>query len=153
MRPTLLGLALCGGLLLTGCGKTDSATTARSQSGVPAGKAPAVMGVQRAVQRANVSNELKNLVLYYQGYYTDFGRSPAKIDDLKASILRDMPTLYQGIEGGYYVVFWGLPTLSSNVVLAHEKEADANGFRMVAMADGSIQKMNEQEFQAALKGK
>ena len=144
-------IALVSGLCLAGCSKTDSSESA-AKTGSSGGQ-PGAMSFKRVIQRPNVIDELGQLGLYYHQYRGLYNRSPAKLDDLQTWLQRDMPKLYQGIKDEYYVVFWGVPTPSSNVVLAHEKDADANGFRIVLLGDGSVQRMNETEFQQSLNAK
>jgi hypothetical protein len=144
----LTPLALMAALLV-GCSKGASPAT---PTAAPAGSAPG-LSLKRTIQRSNVANDLQQLGLFYQTYNTDFGRSPAKLEDLKPSIERDMPKLYESIENGTYVVSWGVRNLASNLVLAYEKEPDNNGIHYVLMGDGSVQRMNDEQLQTALKTK
>jgi hypothetical protein len=143
------GLLITTVSLLAGCSNGASSSSPAAQGGA----APGQMSLKRVIHRPEVSNELNQLGLYYQLYSTDNHRSPKSLADLKPSIERDMPKLYKAIEDGYYVVVWGIPTLSSNVVVAHEKDPDENGMRQVLLGDGSVRRMNNEELQTALKAK
>ncbi len=148
-----VGLVLVMSVGIAGCSNAESTEKAPIK-GAPVGSQPGAMSIKRVINRPNVYNELTQLVVFYQLYRNDNNnRSPASLEDLKPSIERDMPKLYEGIRDGYYVVFWGIKDLSSNVVVAHEKEPDSNGLRATAMGDGSVKRINEQDFQEALKGK
>ncbi|HLN33398.1 MAG TPA: hypothetical protein VK395_37065 [Gemmataceae bacterium] len=111
------------------------------------------MSLRRVIDRSRVQNDFRQLALYYANYSALQNRSPGKLDDLKADIERDMPKLYKAIEEGNYVVIWSLPHLSSEVVLAYEKEPDENGLRWVANGDGSVKRLNPEDFEKALKAK
>jgi len=144
-------VALGAAFLLPGCGKSaSSAATTPSKGG---GGAPAQMSLRRVIDRSRVQNDFRQLALYYANYSALQNRSPGKLDDLKADIERDMPKLYKAIEDGDYVVIWSLPHLSSEVVLAYEKEPDENGLRWVAHGDGSVKRLPPEEFEKALKAK
>jgi hypothetical protein len=110
------------------------------------------MSLRKTIARQGVFEELRQLVLTYQDYNTTFGKPPAKLDDLK-SLERDAPKLYQALKDGYYVVVWNVNSFSPNHVLAYEKDADENTQRFVALGDGSVRKMNQTEFDAALQSR
>jgi hypothetical protein len=176
----LLGV---GALLLTGCrgdtGPTSAATGPARGGGQPtnqvAGKPPAPpapnppaggggggggggpgnaagMDVRRTIDRSAVSNDLKEIARFYTLYNTENNRSPASQKDLEEYVKREAPKLYKSLQDGVFVVVPNA-ALSSNTVIAYEKDADRAGNQFVAMGDGSVQKMTAQQLQAALKGK
>jgi hypothetical protein len=104
-------------------------------------------------ERQKIQNDFKNLHLYYLQYQTDFGRSPAKWESLKSYIQKEAPpSLITGIEEGRYVVIWNAQ-LSSNKVLAYEKQPDVNDQQVVLFGDGHIETIKSAELQKALGGK
>ncbi|HXG12368.1 MAG TPA: hypothetical protein VNK04_21610 [Gemmataceae bacterium] len=109
----------------------------------------AVQNVRRAVRRTVDLNDLKNLSVAYYQHLLQNGQGPKSLNDVKGSI---SPNLEEAIKEGHCVVIWGLRNVGSNTVIAYVKEPDIYGTRVVAKGDGSAVRMNEAEFQAALKG-
>ncbi len=107
-------------------------------------------------ERQKIQNDFKNLALYYLQYQTDFGRSPAKWETFKSYIQtgadRAPASLINGIEEGRYVVIWNAQ-LSSNKVLAYEKQPDVNDQQVVLFGDGHIETIKSADLQKALEGK
>jgi len=54
---------------------------------------------------------------------------------------------------GDYVVNWGIPNPSSSTILAYAKDMDMYGSRLVAKGDGSVVRMNNEEFERAKSGR
>jgi hypothetical protein len=107
-------------------------------------------------ERTKIQNDFKNLGLFYLQYQVDFGRSPAKWEKFKSYIQsggdRAPTSLVKGIEEGRYVVIWNAE-LSSNKVLAYEKQPDVKGYQVVLFGDGHIETIKSEELQKALEAK
>jgi hypothetical protein len=105
---------------------------------------------QGAVRQGN-----KNTLHQVGQFITEFslqngGRTPKSREEFVTYIKRDAPKIAEEVQDETYVFFWSTP-LSSNKVLAYERNALSNGTRLVLKGDGSVHTMTEQEFQAALK--
>jgi hypothetical protein len=150
-----VALALAG-LMASGCKKT--APPAAEQEGPktnpvlpPLGQpiqgGGAVQDVRRAVRRTADINQLANFSLaYFQAKTLDM--PPSRLEDLKGSL--DANTI-AAFQEGFYVAVWNVRDSSSNTVVAYVKDPDAYGTRIVATADGKATRMNQQEFDAAMR--
>ena len=112
-------------------------------------------GIPRIIERAKVENELKQIHLYYQNYLIDHNRPPSKLEDLQ-ELMGANSREYKALQEGRYVLNWkaiaaGVPRGASNTALAYEKDADADGDRYVVLGDGSVHRMNQQQFASATK--
>jgi hypothetical protein len=100
-----------------------------------------------------IKNDFTNLKYYYHLYHSEFGRSPGKWEKFKSYIQtggdRAPASLVNGIEEGRYVVIWNAE-LSSNKVLAYEKQPDVKGYQVVLFGDGHIETIQSEELQKAL---
>ncbi len=157
---------LCAGLLVTGC--QNSATT--PQAGIPGQQAkvsPGTMSQQTspsqqpsagvvhnvvgAKKRVADMEDLSNLVLAYNLYFTENGRGPASAQDIKDALPNKT---VQALESGQlYVVNWTLTNLSSNSIIAYAKDPDVYGTRLVAKGDRSVTRMSKEEFEQAKAGR
>jgi hypothetical protein len=72
------------------------------------------------------------------------------VDDIKDSL--DANTI-AAFKEGTCVGVWNLRNLSSSTIVAYVKDPDSYGTRMVAMGDRSVQRLNQQQFDAAIKAK
>jgi hypothetical protein len=126
--------------------------------GTPAVQQPAAQrGVPTALETKRSQNNLKEIVLMYHAYADKHNKPPAKTEDLK-EVSAEYAHGYQGLKDGMYEVAWNtnlanVPSGLDNVLLAWEKEPDANGNRNAITAGGAVKTMNSQEFEAARKGK
>lgn len=161
-------LVLGTALLLPGCKKKPAAaqkdnTTAQQQSAGPPPGNPvlpqpgqqlqaggAVQNVRQAARRTVDSSQLTNFALAYFQFQTQNGQGPASVDDIKDSL--DANTI-AAFKEGTCVGIWNLRNLSSDTILAYVKDPDSYGTRMVAMGDRSVQRMTQQQFDAAMKAK
>src|SRR5262245_55848274 len=129
------------GLLLAGCGAGTSPPPSSTAKG----------GIPRLIERPRVQNELRQIHLYYRLYITTNNRPPRNLDELNQQ-MEPNSREYQALRDGRYVLNWNVSQAEgSNKVLAYEKDADANGERYVVMTDGSVQRLNQQQFEAANK--
>jgi hypothetical protein len=177
---TSLGWVACAlvlgtALLLSGCKKKpaavekegavaqkEKATAQRESAGPPPGNpvlpqpgqqlqaGGAVQNVRQAARRTVDSNQLRNFAMAYFQYQTSNGQGPARVEDIKESL--DANTIAAFKEGSCVGV-WNLRNLSSTTIVAYVKDPDSYGTRVVAMGDGSAQRLNQQQFEAAMKAK
>ncbi|HEV3262830.1 MAG TPA: hypothetical protein VG013_38705 [Gemmataceae bacterium] len=138
----LLGvLALSLALLPAGCVKDNSDPSLAAH-------------VERGKEKQKAQNDLNQIAQYYQLYNTENGRVP-NAKQLKDYIKQDpnASKLSKALDEGHLVLNDSPPNLGARVVVAYEKEKDLRGNRVVVLADASVHTMDENEFQAALKGK
>lgn len=161
----VLALALVIALLASGCKKSPKkAKKADPEPGEgnvqpggpggglqPPGFNPGIAAQLPSTGRVNPGNDLKQLGLYYWQYDPLMEKGPARLEDLR-DLRRDLPKVYQGIQDGVYVVYWGARRVAarSDTVLAYVRDAPKVG-GMVLMGDGSVQNMSAAEFNAAPK--
>jgi len=111
------------------------------------------VSLKRTITRTAVPNDLQQIGYFYRLYNTDFNRSPAALDEFKTYIQRDAIKLAASLDKGEYVVIWKVNDLSSNAILAYEKEPDGEGKRFVVMGDASVTKLDQQQWQKAVEGR
>lgn len=172
MRPSLVGvvwtLVLGAALLLPSCKKKqaviqkEDATAQKGTAGPPPGNpvlprpgqqlqsGGVVQDVRQAARRTVDLNQLANFALAYYQYQTLNGQGPARIEDIKDSIDANTITAFRE---GTCVAVWGLRNLSSETIVAYVKNPDSYGTRIVATGDGKARRMNQQEFDTAMKTK
>ncbi len=107
--------------------------------------------LRQAKQRVVDETALKNFALAYLQYSIENGRGPSGVQDLKGSLSPQMEKALK--EGDLYVVNWKLSNVSANTIIAYVKEPDSYGTRMVAKGDGSVTRMNKEDFEQAKAGK
>jgi hypothetical protein len=153
--PRLLsGLIIAVVLLVPAC-KTKKATQpeAPPPSGgstlTPPAPGGAVHNVRQAVKRVPDSNQLRQFALFYIQYRDANQKAPSQLDDLKKDL--DAKS-YEAFKEGFYVAVWNVNNPGSNSVLAYVKDPDSYGTRMVAKGDASVERMDAQKFDSALKG-
>jgi hypothetical protein len=110
----------------------------------------AVQNIRQAARRTVDLNQLANFALAYYQYQTLNGQGPSRIEDIRSSL--DSKTI-EGFNEGTCVAVWGLRDLSSSTILAYVKDPDSYGTRIVATGDGKARRMNQQEFDEAMKAK
>ena len=161
------GTMLVGALFLTGC-QNSTATQKANGSSQQGNAAPATVptrpgtsdtqpsaglyqNLRQAKQRVVDEGALKNFALAYYQYSLENGRGPSGVDDIRGSLT---PTMVEAVkEGGLYVVNWKLANVSANTIIAYVKEPDSYGTRLVAKGDGSVTRMNKEEFEQAKAGR
>ena len=172
MRPSVdrfvCVLALGTALLLLGCQKkkaavqTATAPIQQQVAGPPQGNpvlpqrgqqlqsGGVIQDVRQAARRTVDLAQLKNFSLAYFQYQTLNGKGPSRVEDIKDSIDANM---IAALKEGTCVAVWGLRNPSASTVVAYVKDPDSYGTRVVAMGDGSAQRMSQQDFDAAMKAK
>ncbi len=145
----------------SGSGSGSTSQTSGSGSGTPEKQKPKRgVGVFAVKDRVKIEGKFRNLGLAYIGYDDTGEKSPMSADDLKKDNSIDKET-YDWIKEGYIVVGWnaklGQLDNKSQTVLAYEN-ADVSGGAFVLLADGTVKRMTEDEFNKApkagtLKGK
>jgi hypothetical protein len=109
-----------------------------------------VQDVRQASRRTVDLNQLANFSLAYFQYQTLNGKGPSHVEDIKDSL--DANTI-AAFNEGHCVAVWGLRNLSSETIVAYVKNPDSYGTRVVATGDGKARRMNQQEFDAAMKAR
>jgi hypothetical protein len=103
-----------------------------------------VQNVRQAVKRTADIEDLKNFALAYFQYAALNDRGPAGVGDIKDSLPAKMVEALQ--DNSVYVVTWKVRSPSSNTVIAYSAEPDSSGMRLVAKGDGSVARVNQEEF-------
>jgi hypothetical protein len=106
--------------------------------------------VRQAARRTVDLTQLANFSLAYFQYQTLNGKGPARVEDIQDSL--DANTI-AALKEGTFVAVWGLRNPSSETIVAYVKDPDSYGTRVVATGDGKARRMNQQEFDAAMKAK
>ena len=155
-----MSLLIGGALLLSGCSPTTPTPTkntpppkqeqaptppARSSGGSAGGGA--VQAVRGAVKRVGDENDLRQFALAYTQEALTNGRGPSSLQEIRTSLTTKMAKAFE--PDGDYVVNWGISNPSSNSILAYAKDTDMYGLRLVAKGDGSVARMNSEEFERA----
>lgn len=130
----------------TGCG-TAKETSRPAASKEPPGIAAHVI---RGKELQEAQNDLRQLALFYRTYETEAGRPPETLTEVTEYVRKDMPTLAKRLDEGHYVMELGTKRTPETRVLAYEKEPDLNGAQLVAMTDGTVNRMSPTELKAAL---
>jgi hypothetical protein len=110
----------------------------------------AVQNIRQAAKRVADGGELKNFALAYVQYALLNNRGPSQIEDLQDSLTPKMVEAFRDKE--LYAVNWKIANPSGNTILAYVKEPDSYGTRLVAKGDGTVTRMNKDEFEAAIRG-
>jgi hypothetical protein len=162
LRGSLFSLfTLAGALLLSGCApnaptspkpapqpKPDQAPTSpgtRSQGGQAGGGA--IQAVRGAVKRVGDESELRQFALAYTQHALANGRGPSSVQEIRDSLTSKMVKAFD--KDGDYIVNWGLQNPSGSSILAHAKDVDMYGLRLVAKGDGAVVRMSKEEFEQA----
>jgi hypothetical protein len=103
------------------------------------------------VKRTADAGELKNFALAYSLYFNSNGKGPSNVKDLGTDIPGKNVEAFQ--DDSVYVVKWNLRNVSGSTIIAYVKEPDSFGTRMVAKGDGSVVRMNKNEFEQAMSGR
>jgi uncharacterized Zn finger protein (UPF0148 family) len=109
-------------------------------------------GVIRAMDVQEVKNAMKQIGLAYHNYVSTSGKAPLKMQDLMQHMERNAMIEKMLTDGSVEFVYGVRPEDmtqgSSNMLLAWEKDADNLGRRVVLFADGSVDVLTEDDFQA-----
>jgi hypothetical protein len=106
--------------------------------------------LKRGMDLRKVENDLVQLGLFHQHYWSEFGKAPASLKAFEDYIRRDMPTLVKSLDEEMYVYVPNCPAKEDRV-LAYEAQADLNGRRRVVFGDGHVVPLTGPELDAALK--
>ena len=105
-----------------------------------------------AEQEAPAIVRLREIGRFYNLYFNDLGKPPSNQAEFTEYLKRDAPKIAQALQENLYVI---VPRVnpSGSVILAYEYEKDNRGFRFFVRGDGSVDKMTEEQLQAALQGR
>lgn len=154
MRSSII--AACGlaaGLIaFSGCNKpADNAEKEPPKNNPPPSGYSGLEAVPRGYEIQEVQNALRQIALLAQAHVTEYNQPP-KQEELKADLKKAAPKYYKLITDGH-IVLVDKPSRNPGALLAYEKDADRNHNRLVVFNDGSVQKLNEEAFAAALQNK
>jgi hypothetical protein len=142
-RPENWLAVLLGPLLLAGCLQSTPTTASQAGKGGTQGSG-VIHNVRQAAKRTADGAELKNFALAYYQFVAENGRGPASTDDLKGSLTTKM---IEGLkDNAVYVAIWNIRNPTGSSVIAYAAEPDSFGTRLVAKGDGSVTRMNQEEF-------
>jgi len=108
-------------------------------------------GLARVWTEQDTKNRLKQIVLAYHNYIdSSNGKAPAKASDL-APFYDKEPNITEALDKGWIVFLYNVRLQqmtqgTSNTILAYEAEPDRSGRRWIVKADGSVDKVSQQEF-------
>jgi hypothetical protein len=147
-------LAAIGACVIApGCGRRSESTAEEKPGPPPFQRNEASLAGMVKQERSKIQNDFTNLAIYYRLCADDRnGHGPGKWEELKPYIGNDLPSLVRGIEEGRYVVVWKSP-LSSNHIIAYEKQADTKGLHVTLFGDGHILSLSTEELEQKTKAK
>jgi uncharacterized Zn finger protein (UPF0148 family) len=109
-------------------------------------------GIIRAMDVQEAKNAMKQIGLAYHNYVSTSGKAPLKMQDLMQHLERNALIEKMLTDGSVEFVYGVKPQDmtqgTSNTLLAWEKDADNLGRRVVLFADGSVDVLTEDDFQA-----
>ena len=144
-------ISIAASLLISGCVKKTKES--EKPAPPPFQRNEASLAGMVKQERSKIQNDFQNLAIYYRLCADDHGgRGPAKWEELKPYIGNEMPTLVTGIDEGRYVIVWKAP-LSSNQIIAYEKQADTKGLHVALYGDGHIVSNTSEDLKQSVKGK
>jgi hypothetical protein len=166
-------LFLCGGLLLaaahlTGCHRKATppaappAAPVAPAAGAPgapadapaphlggAGPGKAQTRVREVMDRVRAETQLRTIGQFLGIYKTELNRYPNTLQELLDYIKTDARQEHESLQTGYFV-FAPSQNPTSQTIVIYEKDPDTNGMRVVLMGDGSVQRLSEEQFKAAM---
>jgi hypothetical protein len=142
----LLLLSLAGGL--AGCAPKPDLPQPAAQA---VRKEP-VGHIKRGMDLRKIENDLTEIGLFHQHYWSENGKAPASLKDFEDYIRKDSPQICRAFEEEIFVYVPNV-SMKPDMVLAYEKEVDLNGRQRVVFGDGHVEPMQAQELQNALKRK
>ena len=161
----IAGAALMG-LALAGCHKPTPTTAAavpapaaQAQAQAPPPAPPPQLGgappgkaqtrIREVMDRARAMTQLHNIGQLLASYKTEFNRYPGTLQELLDYIKTEARQEHESLQTGYFV-YRPTPNPTSQTVVIYENEPDTSGMRLVVMGDGSVQRLNEVQFKAAV---
>ena len=133
-------------MMLSGCGPQSDMPQPAAESV----RQEPVGALKRGIDLRKVENDLVQLGMFHQHFWSEFGKAPASLKAFEDYIRRDMPTLVKALDDEMYVYVSGCSTRQDRV-LAYEAEADLNGRRRVVFGDGHVVPLTRAELDTALK--
>jgi hypothetical protein len=105
--------------------------------------------VREVMDRTEAYNQLHQIGIFLLAYNNENGHYPTRLEDFLADIKRDARREHESLQTGYFVMTLN-PRPAAGTVVVYEKDPDTSGMRLVVLADGSVQRMNEAQFKAAV---
>jgi hypothetical protein len=166
LAGSIIAGAIVAALALPGCHKPVPATTpatpapppqAQAQAQPPApppqlGGAPpgkAQTRIREVMDRTRAMTQLRNIGQLLATYKTENNRYPGTLQELLDYIKNEARQEHQSLQTGYFV-YRPTPNPTTQTVVIYENEPDTSGMRLVVMGDGSVQRLNEEQFKAAV---
>ena len=161
---SIIAGAIVAALALPGCQKPAPATAGAApappaQADAPApAPAPHLGGalpgkaqtrVREVMDRTQAYNQLHQIGVMLQTYNSENSQYPTRLEDFLNYIKRDAPREHESLQTGYFVMTLN-PRPAAGTAVVYEKDPDTIGMRVVLMGDGSVQRMNEGQFKAAV---
>jgi hypothetical protein len=115
--------------------------------GAPPGKAQTRM--REVMDRARAMTQLHNVGQLLATYKTENNRSPGTLQEFLDYIKTEAHQEHESLMTGYFV-YKPTPDPTSQTVVVYEKDPDTSGQRLALMGDGSVQRLNEEQFKAAV---
>ncbi len=120
----------------------------------PQGKEPPKGRLARLFEIPDCMTYLRNIGIGYNQVVSETGKGPKTKEDLNKAA-GNARQIKEWLDSGQVVVIYGVSAnqISGTKILAYEPEADVHGIRLVLLGDGSVQKMDDAEFQKTPKAK
>jgi hypothetical protein len=115
--------------------------------GAPPGKAQT--RIREVMDRTRAMTQLHNIGQMLVAYKTEFNHYPGTLQELLDYLKTEARQEHTSLQTGYFV-YKPTPNATSQTVVVYENEADTSGMRLVVMGDGSVQRLNEEQFKAAV---
>ena len=160
----LIASAIVAALVLPGCQKPAPSTSgpaapppAAAQTSAPAptphlgGALPgkAQTRVREVMDRTQAENQLHQIGILLQTYSTQNGQYPTRLEDFLGDIKKEAQREHESLKTGYFVMTLK-PRPAGGDVVVYERDPDTSGMRLVLQGDGSVQRLNETQFKAAV---
>jgi hypothetical protein len=168
LSGSIIAGAVVAALVLPGCRKPPPASSgpaaappAVAQADAPqpvpapaphlggAGQGKAQTRVREVMDRVQAENQLHQIGLLLKNYESQNNHYPTRLEDFLEDIKRDARREHESLKTGYFVMTLN-PRPTPGTVVVYEKDPDTSGMRLVVLADGSVQRLNEAQFKAAV---
>jgi hypothetical protein len=101
------------------------------------------------MDRVRAETQLHNVGQLLATYKAETSRYPNTLQELLDYIKTDARQEHESLQTGYFV-FIPSQNANSQTIVIYEKEPDTSGMRVVLMGDGSVHRVSEDQFMAAM---